>query len=186
MSTDRISKKAGWVNPKTLPKGPNGRNLCRRCQVEVPRGRRTFCSDACIDQWKIKTDPGYVRSLVKFRDKGICADCGRDCVALQQELQAQNNELKRNWSIKSLKAWEDRIACLKSEGFAALNTFWYSVTEGSFWQADHIVPVVEGGGECDLSNYRTLCTPCHKAATKALRQRMKERKQNAKQLGLLA
>jgi hypothetical protein len=28
--------------------------------------------------------------------------------------------------------------------------------EGDFWQADHIVPVAEGGGECDLSNYRTL------------------------------
>eukprot|EP00976_Prorocentrum_cordatum_P075602 1181956-Prorocentrum_minimum.AAC.10 len=28
--------------------------------------------------------------------------------------------------------------------------------EGDFWQADHIVPVAEGGGECDLNNYRTL------------------------------
>lgn len=25
-------------------------------------------------------------------------------------------------------------------------------------QADHIVPVSGGGGECDLSNYQTLCT----------------------------
>ena len=33
--------------------------------------------------------------------------------------------------------------------------------EGDFWQADHIVPVAEGGGECSLANLRTLCTPCH-------------------------
>eukprot|EP01047_Picozoa_sp_COSAG01_P039515 COSAG01_NODE_3271_length_6320_cov_8.998554_10_plen_73_part_00 len=25
---------------------------------------------------------------------------------------------------------------------------------GDFWQADHIVPVSGGGGECDLSNYQ--------------------------------
>jgi 5-methylcytosine-specific restriction enzyme A len=41
----------------------------------------------------------------------------------------------------------------------------------SLWDADHIVPVVEGGGECDLANLRTLCLKCHRAATAALRKR---------------
>lgn len=41
----------------------------------------------------------------------------------------------------------------------------------TLWDADHIVPVVEGGGECDLSNIRTLCVNCHRAATLALRER---------------
>jgi 5-methylcytosine-specific restriction endonuclease McrA len=41
----------------------------------------------------------------------------------------------------------------------------------SLWDADHIVPVVEGGGECDLANIRTLCLKCHRAATLELRQR---------------
>ena len=44
------------------------------------------------------------------------------------------------------------------------------------WDADHIVPVAEGGGECDLSNMRTLCLRCHRAATAELRRRMKERR----------
>lgn len=43
----------------------------------------------------------------------------------------------------------------------------------SLWDADHIVPVVEGGGECDLSNIRTLCLRCHRAMTAALRARRK-------------
>lgn len=43
---------------------------------------------------------------------------------------------------------------------------------GDLWQADHINPVVEGGGECGLDNLRTLCTKCHKAATAQLRKRM--------------
>ena len=43
---------------------------------------------------------------------------------------------------------------------------------GHLWQADHIIPVIEGGGECGLDNYRTLCTDCHKAETAKLRQRL--------------
>jgi 5-methylcytosine-specific restriction enzyme A len=42
---------------------------------------------------------------------------------------------------------------------------------GDLWQADHIVPVIEGGGECGLDNYRTLCTACHKQETAALAKR---------------
>jgi hypothetical protein len=35
------------------------------------------------------------------------------------------------------------------------------------------VPVVEGGGECDLSNLRTLCLKCHRNVTAQLRMRRK-------------
>jgi len=41
----------------------------------------------------------------------------------------------------------------------------------SLWQADHITPVVEGGGGCGLDNLRTLCTRCHHAETSALAKR---------------
>jgi hypothetical protein len=33
------------------------------------------------------------------------------------------------------------------------------------------VPVVEGGGECDLGNMRTLCLKCHRKQTAELRMR---------------
>jgi 5-methylcytosine-specific restriction enzyme A len=43
------------------------------------------------------------------------------------------------------------------------------------WEADHIVPVVEGGGALrdidPLANLRTLCRHCHKAETAALAAR---------------
>ncbi len=44
------------------------------------------------------------------------------------------------------------------------------------WQADHIIPVIEGGGECGLENYRTLCIPCHQKVTKELAGRLAAKK----------
>ena len=41
----------GRIDPKTLPKGINGRPICRWCQVEeIPKERRgnaTHCSNTC-------------------------------------------------------------------------------------------------------------------------------------------
>ena len=36
-----------------------------------------------------------------------------------------------------------------------------------------MVAVAEGGGECDLENYRTLCVPCHRQVTAELRERLR-------------
>ncbi len=52
---------------------------------------------------------------------------------------------------------------------------------GHLWQADHIIPVVEGGGSCGLDGYRTLCTACHKAETAALSRRRAKRRGSALQ-----
>jgi 5-methylcytosine-specific restriction endonuclease McrA len=46
--------------------------------------------------------------------------------------------------------------------------------DGHTWEADHIIPVVEGGGQCGLDNYRTLCLACHRAETAALARRRAE------------
>jgi hypothetical protein len=49
-----------------------------------------------------------------------------------------------------------------------------SVNRKSLWDADHILPVCEGGGECDLGNIRTLCLACHKDVTCQLRLRLRK------------
>lgn len=44
------------------------------------------------------------------------------------------------------------------------------------WEADHILPVSEGGGLCGLEGYRTLCKACHGRVSGELRRRLNERK----------
>ena len=138
------------MDRKALPKGPNGRNLCRWCNLEVPTRRSSFCSDWCVEEWRLRSDPGYLRDKVLERDHGVCSRCGIDCLAAWRHLK----KLRGVARAKALIDWGLR-----------------SLSRKSLWDADHILPVVEGGGECDLANIRTLCLKCHREATSELRKR---------------
>ena len=61
----RRAKPGGWVKRE--------RGLCRWCGAAVPARRFTFCGDACVHEWKLRTDPGYLREQVFARDRGVCA-----------------------------------------------------------------------------------------------------------------
>jgi len=148
MSTER--RKPGGRIGRTEQRGPNGRGICRWCQVEVPKGRRTFCGDACVHEWRLRTDPGYLREQVFARDRGICKSCGLDTIQFYRRFQRLAAR-KRNFLRRRLDLPNSRR---------------------SFWDADHIVAVAEGGGECDLSNIRTLCCWCHLDETAKLRVRL--------------
>ena len=85
MSTARTMP-GGWVDPAELPKGPNGRSLCRWCNLEVPKGRLTFCSEWCVEEWRLRSNPGYLREKVFERDRAVCAVCATDCQAAWNHL----------------------------------------------------------------------------------------------------
>jgi len=82
------------------------------------------------------------------RDRGVCAECGLDTEKLRRRFRRLSRSERR-----------------KEAARLGVNT------TRALWHADHIVPVVEGGGECDLDNMRTLCISCHKQATKSLMER---------------
>jgi len=145
------TRAGGRIGASEMERGPSGRALCRWCRNETPPKRRTFCSDACVHEWKLRTDPGYLREEVLKRDAGVCAECGIDTVALRRDMRRLDFAARR----KLLKEWGLRERSRKT-----------------LWDADHIVPVAEGGGQCDLANMRTLCLRCHRAATTALRARL--------------
>ena len=125
---------------------------------EAKPPRRYWFAEECVLDWKIRNDPGTVRRLVFERDKGVCAACGIDT----------ENERRKT------------LVRLRETG-RIVEASWMN----TFWHADHIVPVVRGGGQCGLDNYRTLCVPCHKAETARLaRERAEERRNQAAQLNL--
>jgi 5-methylcytosine-specific restriction protein A len=124
-----------------------GEPICRWCQGRVVWPRRTFCSDACVHEWKVRSSPWYVRRKVKKRDKGICRLCGANVVKAQREWARAKPPASDRARRKRWRAARPR------------------------WEADHIVPVADGGGECGLDNYRLLCRPCHVRVTSEWRAR---------------
>jgi 5-methylcytosine-specific restriction endonuclease McrA len=49
----------------------------------------------------------------------------------------------------------------------------------SCWDADHMVPVAEGGDHA-LDNIRTLCVPCHQRVTRELAKRRAAQQRRAR------
>jgi 5-methylcytosine-specific restriction endonuclease McrA len=181
----------------SLGKGPGGLNLCFcGCGREVVRPRLNWFSGACISAWKLRNDPATIRRAVFRRDRGICAICSCDCeaeAAKQRATITEWRDIARTAAEKHFEAgmlpepppygpgeprpqgepwiwyWTDhwlkeRVQSVKWTPY------------GHAWEADHIVPVVEGGGQCGLDGYRTLCLKCHKVETAKLRKRIAERR----------
>lgn len=182
MTTNRILPDAGWTDLKALPKGPNGRALCRRCNQEVPAGRRSFCSDDCVHEWKVRSQPQYARECVEARDKGVCAICGLDTERFKRENKRAFFEFREGstaYRYSQWEAWYSDIAGWMSRSTGRAGWPKGADLTSTLWQMDHTLPVVEGGGACGLDNLRTLCLPCHRTVTKELRGRLAKSKQKA-------
>src|ERR1700750_2385304 len=145
----------GRVAPDALAAGANGLPLGRWCDLEIlAKRRRTFCSDFCVHQWRLRTDPGYLRDQLFARDGGRCAVCDIDTIAA--------------WNALKRARGAARVAGLRLYGLKSITA------RRTLWDADHIRPVAEGGGQCDLDNLRTLCLLCHREATSRLRMRLSQ------------
>jgi 5-methylcytosine-specific restriction protein A len=148
---------------KKLKRGKNGRFLCRFCETEVTPPKRTFCSKECVHEWRLRTSSSYVRRCLLKRDRGVCAMCKINTV----ELKKTARSILKNYGREAY--WR----------FA--KSFNMPPERKSWFDADHILPVCEGGGECGLENYRLLCSPCHLTVTKQLvKRKAAERKERKK------
>lgn len=152
------------------PKPHEGKKgCCCWCGDPVPKGRRNWCGDKRVNEYLAQT-PGARRSAVFARDRGVCAKCGRDCEALQARMQ------------KLVAVFFDRRdnqaqirACRLLRLFVRLGAMSGLTVTRTLWEADHIVPICEGGSNA-LDNLRTLCLCCHKGETRALAKRRAERR----------
>jgi 5-methylcytosine-specific restriction endonuclease McrA len=137
-----------------------GPAACRYCGGAVPPPGRDWCSDRCreraLHEFSLAHDPAYQRRAVWKRDRGVCARCGRDTLALRRRLQGAQGAQQ-----------EALYAHLLHEGYDR-----HRLDRLLLWEMDHVVAVIEGGGGTGLENLQTLCIPCHKRKTAALlRQR---------------
>lgn len=131
------------------------------------------------------------RILVEDRDHGVCAACGMDTEYVKRLLNPLLVEaVARRAEPDAARALRVRAAeVLIGLGFsgavagAAVANTWGVQVNVHLWEADHVVPVVHGGGgTCGLENLRTLCRACHHAATKRLAgQRAKEKRVRARE-----
>ena len=155
---------------------------CTWCRKRIPKKNtrsRLWCGEACVEAFKIVNWPQHLRRVLEQRDRGICAICGTDTIA-NKELLKSLRRLAWDYGLCQLVCWLGKpiasaVKLWRPWKYARCRcVFCVAVREAedlSRWEADHITPVVEGGGQCGLENYRTLCRFCHKRETKLLAAR---------------
>ena len=161
MSKDRYLDKL--IPAKDLPINKDGFKMCRWCGGSVIPPRRTMCSQECVHELMIRKSNRYLRDCVFKRDHGICSICNKDTKNIAKDLLyfLENNLIEYYENL------------MKEENIHKKRKIWKRKHGGGLWDADHIIPVKEGGGSCGLENIRTLCIKCHKMETKKLAQKKK-------------
>jgi hypothetical protein len=145
-----------------------GPGRCNWCGTPLGDPRSRWCSPACQDEFWCRASTSYARQLVARRDQGVCSTCGAD-TRRQRAAYVRLctwGERGRHFSVRH----NPRIARLARKKYGIPR----SRLTGEWWDMDHVVPVVEGGGGCGLGNLRTLCIPCHRDETRALAARRAE------------
>lgn len=147
-----MSTKRRLTSADTGPskKGAHGGHLCRWCNKEVFPPFKTYCGEKCAHEWRLRSDGNYLRSQLFMRDKGVCASCKMDTLALRVQLyELPEEERERAGAALGFDAYHSRKLML--------------------WEADHVVPVHKGGGvekgnagTAGLTSFQTLCIVCHR------------------------
>lgn len=115
------------------PKGSNGKRLCGWCDHELPKYRRSWCSDECADNFARIWSWGALREYVIGRDV-VCQRCGKDWAGWLHTRPMHFSRDPRDQTLCRL--------------------------ERAPWQVDHTLPVKDGGTD-DPENLRLLCNDCH-------------------------
>ncbi len=135
------------------------------CGQPIPPGRKTYAGPLCHGRWRNKHHKHRdARNSLFMREGGVCAECGTDTMAL------------RSAYIQSLHTrFPDMMPALMDELHPELRPHSYPSLRHSWWQADHVVPIIEGGTSRP-EDYQTLCIPCHKSETRSLQCRRAEKR----------
>lgn len=150
------------------------RRTCRGCGGEVPPHRLSWCGDDCVEAWTLLHWWVKARAKRIETDGGVCQQCGRAAVALQEAAEGIRHRLLEwdRWTKDSsgwrTNVWNAIAAQVSDAGFPAPAGLFGSYRARSFVEVDHIHARADGGDHRQ-ENLRTLCVPCHKRRTKEQR-----------------
>ena len=151
---------------------PNfGKGYCRWCGVAVKPPKQSWCGKACLNAYLFRNSPNKVRLRLAERDGGICAHCGLDTEWLRAEMRRDKQHWRWTRWLEGHRSTYYWNTPQPIEPPAWAMPWLRFDPADSLWDADHILPVSEGGGCCGLDNFRTLCKLCHQAETRALHRR---------------
>lgn len=141
-------------------------NFCKcPCGLLVPPGRKVYATDQCHGRWRHQVHKhNDVRAVLFARDGGVCVLCG--CNTIQMRVAHVKNLLAE---------FPGQLVALMDELHPEIRPLGFPSLRHSWWQADHEIPVIEGGTSND-DDYRTLCVPCHKGETRKLQCRRAEQR----------
>jgi 5-methylcytosine-specific restriction enzyme A len=182
MTYKREPRDRGWKEGRRVGcrwcGGPleGARNFCggRRSVyvVKLVDGKKKLVADprghGCAHEWALRSDSVYRRAEVMDRDRGVCAICGLDTADLYQQTYDLLYRVHAETEAAEALLDKHRIPYR-----TPLPENWKRIR---WWEADHIVPVCEGGGECGLEGIRTLCVACHRDESNALTRRRAARR----------
>eukprot|EP00397_Hematodinium_sp_SG-2012_P009207 GEMP01009283.1.p1 GENE.GEMP01009283.1~~GEMP01009283.1.p1 ORF type:complete len:968 (+),score=233.49 GEMP01009283.1:149-3052(+) len=143
-------------------KSQNGLFLCLECNAPIRERPAEAESDLfdtgkCRAAWFVKRSSASIRRQLFDLEHGVCQKCKLDTYTLFLDIRHRTREEQlpilrsRCPLLAAIPSVTSRLDCL---------------TEGMFWEADHVVPVWMGGGQCGLENMQTLCVICHREKTK--------------------
>lgn len=107
---------------------------------------------------------GLVMAHIFPISEGVCAcGCGQELPKSRKKWFSDECQLKAYLSFAIIKGDNKVIRQAifnRDKGFCC-----YCGVYSTHWAADHILPVHQGGGGCQLDNFQTLCPDCHTEKT---------------------
>lgn len=140
---------------------------CRFCGKPCEGRRTSFCSQACVEEWMIRTDPAHARTKVWERDRGVCGQCRKDTTLTGQKIiQLPIKKMIATCERFSIPLRISPIQIARHSKAAPRMEIHIQI--GHLWEAHHKIAVVHGGAQMGLENLETLCIFCHRNETAAL------------------
>lgn len=130
---------------------------CPRCHDLVKHDQESgYCGSDCEENDRLELKDAQLRFEVLKRDRGVCVDCGLDCLWLRRHLDEAIERAKA--TPAAANAWRVRLRQLDKDGFDE-----HAVTSGApLWELDHVQEKA-AGGPSSLANAVTRCLQDHKA-----------------------